>query len=131
MESSTSVREELARRSEEWNVDNDNLFNALWPEYKVKVQQRRKQEKEQERKQKASGVTDESVDAAAAAVGALKLDGREEAGKAAVAQEGKREGGGKGGGNRGGRLPLGMDKLMVVIALASVAFGVAVLYTYQ
>ena len=40
-------------------------------------------------------------------------------------------GGGGVGGNRGGRLPLGMDKLMAAIALASVAFGVAVLYTYH
>ena len=130
MDSSTSVREELARRSEEWNVDNDSVFNALWPDYKDSVQRRRREEKEQKAERKANG-EDEAGEQPKASNGTPKA----EEGKKETKQERRNEGGGGGGGgnnNRGGaRLPLGMDKLMGAIALFSVAFGVVILYTYH
>ena len=127
MDSTTSVREELARRSEDWNVDNDAVFNNLWPDYKEKVEKRRKAEKEQRDRRKANG---EDEAAEKAATGSATKG--EEATKEPTPQEPRNgAGGGGGGGGHRGRLPLGMDKLMAAVALASVAFGVAVLYTYH
>ena len=102
-------------------MDNDAAFNTLWPEYKERVAARRKQEKEVQKKRAASG-EDDTADKA--------TKGEEKAAKEATPAE-QRNGAGGGGGNPRGRLPLGMDKLMAAIALASVAFGVAVLYTYH
>ena len=130
MESSSSVREELARRSEEWNVDNDTMFNTLWPEYKEKVSTRRKQEKEQKANKKTTGEAEEPADTKPP----TNTTKGEEAPKQETKLDQRNEGGGGGGNHRGGgggRLPLGMDKLMATIALASVAFGVVVLYTYH
>ena len=137
MESTSSVREELARRSEEWNVDNDAMFNTLWPDYKEQVTLRRKQAREEQRNTHKPTTTTTTADNTATATNTTST--AQDASKQDTKQEQRNEAGGGGGGGGGGgnprggvgRLPLGFDKLMATIAVASVAFGVVVLYTYH
>ena len=126
MEASEEARRQLAAKSETWNIDNNRAFNEHFPHYKTRraQQQRAREEEEKRGKEEEQRVGPQS--SAAAAAGTVQVNG--EGGKVA---EGQRKGVGAG---EAAAAPhphpdASLDKLVIAIIVASVAFGIVYLYT--